>query len=59
VEAIERGIGTIRRAGKAAGVLSTPTTVDRYLELGALYLFVGLANFLSPSIDQYLSRFKR
>jgi 4-hydroxy-2-oxoheptanedioate aldolase len=59
MEAIERGVDTIKRAGKAAGVLTTPATVDRYLELGARYLFVGLANLLTPSVGDYLGRFKR
>jgi 4-hydroxy-2-oxoheptanedioate aldolase len=59
MQAIDRGVDTIRGAGKAAGVLTTPATVDRYLERGALYLFVGLANFLQPGVRAYLDRFKR
>ncbi|MBV9354404.1 MAG: hypothetical protein JO023_02640, partial [Chloroflexi bacterium] len=53
------GVATITQAGKAAGVLTTPTTVDHYLELGARYLYVALANLLTPGATDYLSRLKR
>jgi 4-hydroxy-2-oxoheptanedioate aldolase len=43
VQAIEKGIGTVSAAGKAAGVLTVdPAAARRYLDLGALFVAVGL-----------------
>jgi 4-hydroxy-2-oxoheptanedioate aldolase len=42
-DAIAHGIGTVRAAGKAAGVLSIDQTIARrYLGLGALFVAVGI-----------------
>jgi 4-hydroxy-2-oxoheptanedioate aldolase len=42
-EAVEQGIRTVVAAGKAAGVLTVdPAAARRYLELGALFVAVGL-----------------
>jgi 4-hydroxy-2-oxoheptanedioate aldolase len=42
-DAIVRGIATVRKAGKAAGVLSAdPTIARRYLVSGALFVAVGI-----------------
>jgi 4-hydroxy-2-oxoheptanedioate aldolase len=59
VAAVDQAVDTIRGAGRAAGVLTTPATVDKYLERGALYLYVGLANFVVPGARDYLARFGR
>ena len=41
--AIEDAIARIRKAGKAPGILTADTTLSkRYLELGALFVAVGL-----------------
>jgi len=42
-DAIARGIKTVRSAGRAAGVLTTdPTLARKYLDLGALFVAVGV-----------------
>jgi 4-hydroxy-2-oxoheptanedioate aldolase len=42
-EAVEQGIRTVVAAGKAAGVLTVdPVAARRFLELGALFVAVGL-----------------
>ena len=59
--AIEDAIARINRAGKAAGIL----TIDepqarRYLELGALFVAVGLDNnLLARATSQLAARFKQ
>jgi hypothetical protein len=40
-------------------VLSTPATVRRYLDLGALFLYVGLASVLAPGTKDFLGAFPR
>jgi 4-hydroxy-2-oxoheptanedioate aldolase len=43
IDAVERGIRTVIQAGKAAGVLTVdPAAARRFLELGALFVAVGL-----------------
>lgn len=42
-QAIAQGIAAVRRAGKAAGILSAdPTLARRYLDMGALFVAVGV-----------------
>ena len=53
--AIDDAVKRIRAAGRAPGVLTTPTTVRRYLELGALFLYVSLANLLDPGARDFLA----
>ncbi len=55
VDAVRR----IRAAGRAPGVLTTPATVNHYLEIGALYLFVGLASLLTPAARDFLAAVNR
>ena len=58
--AIEDGIARINRAGKAAGIL-TPSEAQarRYLELGALFVAVGLDNnLLATATAALAARFK-
>ena len=43
-----------RAAGKAPGVLATPSTVGRYLDLGALFLYVSLAALLDAGVKSFL-----
>jgi 4-hydroxy-2-oxoheptanedioate aldolase len=57
--AIDDAVKRIRAAGRAPGVLSTPATVRRYLDLGALFLYVGLAAVLAPGTKDFLGAFPR
>jgi 4-hydroxy-2-oxoheptanedioate aldolase len=55
--AIDDTLARIRRAGRVPGVLATPRTVRRYLELGARYVYVGLAPLLDPGARDFLAAF--
>lgn len=59
--AIEDAIGRINRAGKAAGILTIDETLARrYLELGALFVAVGLDNnLLAKATSALAARFKQ
>jgi 2-keto-3-deoxy-L-rhamnonate aldolase RhmA len=57
VAAVDAAVGRIKAAGRAAGVLTTPATLGKYLELGALYLYVGLPDLVLPGARDYLSHF--
>lgn len=52
--AIDDAVRRIRAAGKAPGVLSTPATVRRYLDLGALFLYVSLQSLLGAGTREFL-----
>jgi 4-hydroxy-2-oxoheptanedioate aldolase len=52
--AIDDAVRRIRGAGKAPGVLATPATVGRYLDLGALFLYVSLAALLEAGVKSVL-----
>jgi 4-hydroxy-2-oxoheptanedioate aldolase len=54
--AIDRAIQRIREKGRAPGVVTTPATVQRYRDLGALLLYVSLGDLFSPSAKDFLSR---
>ena len=58
--AIEDAIARIQRAGKAAGILTPDETLaQKYLELGALFVAVGLdTNLLVRSTNALAARFK-
>lgn len=56
--AIDDAVRRIRAAGRAPGVLVTPATVRRYLERGALFLYVGLASVLDPGAKEFLAALK-
>jgi 4-hydroxy-2-oxoheptanedioate aldolase len=46
-DAIIRGIGTVRAAGKAAGILTAdPALARKYLDAGALFVAVGIDTLL-------------
>lgn len=59
-EAIVQGIGRVRAAGKAAGVLSAdPALARRYLEAGALFVAVGVdTTLLVRAAKDLLAQFK-
>jgi 4-hydroxy-2-oxoheptanedioate aldolase len=52
---IDDAVRRTRAAGRAPGVLASPTTVGRYVELGALFLYVSLASLLNPAARDFLS----
>jgi 4-hydroxy-2-oxoheptanedioate aldolase len=53
--AIDDAVARIRAAGRAPGVLTTPATVRRYLERGAQFLYVSLANLLDAGARDFLA----
>ena len=60
-EAVQRavadGIAAVRRAGKAAGILSAdPVLARRYLEMGALFVAVGVDTTLLSQAARNLAR---
>jgi 4-hydroxy-2-oxoheptanedioate aldolase len=57
--AIDDAVRRIRGAGKAPGVLATPATVSRYLDLGALFLYVSLAALLDHGVRGFLGAIQK
>jgi 4-hydroxy-2-oxoheptanedioate aldolase len=57
--AIDEALRRIRVAGRIAGTLTTPATLDHYLELGVLFLYVGLEALLRPVAAEYVQRVRR
>ena len=53
--AIDDAVRRTRAAGRAPGVLASPTTVGNYVELGALFLYVSLASLLNPAARDFLT----
>ncbi len=56
VAAMEDALRRIRRAGRVAGTLTTPQLLDRHLELGVQFLYVGLASLLQPASADFVRR---
>lgn len=57
--AVHDGVRRIRAAGRAPGVLTTSgATARRYLDLGALFIYVSLASLLQPGTRDFLAEFK-
>ena len=54
--AIDDALRRIRAAGRPAGTLTTPATLDHYLELGVQFLYVGIASLLAPGATQFVQR---
>lgn len=52
--AVDDAVRRIRAAGRAPGVLAAPKTVRRYLDLGALFLYVSLQALLGPGAQDFL-----
>ena len=57
--AIEDALRRIRAAGRVAGTLTTPAMIDRHLELGVQFLYIGLASLLNPAAAQFIERVAR
>jgi 4-hydroxy-2-oxoheptanedioate aldolase len=54
--AIEDALRRIRAAGRVSGALTTPAMLDRHLELGVQFLYVGLASLLTPTATDFIRR---
>lgn len=57
--AIDDALRRIHAARRIAGTLTTPATLDHYLELGVLFLYVGLASLLAPAAADFVQRAQR
>jgi 2-keto-3-deoxy-L-rhamnonate aldolase RhmA len=57
--AIHEAVRRTRAAGRAPGVLTTNgQSARRYIDLGALFIYVSLASLLQPGVRDFLSEFK-
>jgi 4-hydroxy-2-oxoheptanedioate aldolase len=56
VAAIEDALRRIRAKGRVSGALVTPATLERHVELGVQYLYVGLASLLAPAAADFNRR---
>jgi 4-hydroxy-2-oxoheptanedioate aldolase len=54
--AMEDALRRIRAAGRVSGTLTTPALLDRHLELGVQFLYVGLASLLGPAAAEFVQR---
>jgi 4-hydroxy-2-oxoheptanedioate aldolase len=57
--ALEDTLRRIRAAGRTPGTLTTPAMLDHHLELGVLFLYVGLASLLGPVAAAFTQRAQR
>ena len=56
---MEDALQRIRAAGRVSGTLTTPALLDRHLELGVQFLYVGLQSLLSPAAGDFIQRTAR
>ena len=54
--ALEDALRRIRAAGRTPGTLTTPAMLERHLELGVLFLYVGLASLLAPAAKAFIQK---
>jgi len=57
--AIEDALHRIRTAGRVSGTLTTPALLDRHLELGVQFLYIGLSSLLNPAAADFIGRVAR
>jgi 4-hydroxy-2-oxoheptanedioate aldolase len=57
--AMEDALKRIRAAGRVSGTLTTPALLDRHLELGVQFLYIGLGSLLSPAVADFIQRAER
>jgi len=57
--ALEDALRRVRAAGRTSGTLTTPALLDHHLELGVLFLYIGLASLLSPAATYFIKRAAR
>jgi 4-hydroxy-2-oxoheptanedioate aldolase len=57
--AVEDAVRRTRAARRAAGVLATNGAIARRsLDLGALFIYISLANLLQPGVREFMAEFK-
>jgi 4-hydroxy-2-oxoheptanedioate aldolase len=54
--AIDDALQRIRAAGRISGTLTTPAMLDRHLDLGVLFLYIGLPSLLNPAVAEFNQR---
>jgi 4-hydroxy-2-oxoheptanedioate aldolase len=54
--AMEDALKRIRAAGRVSGTLTTPQLLDRHLELGVQFFYVGLGSLLEPASADFVRR---
>jgi 4-hydroxy-2-oxoheptanedioate aldolase len=54
--ALEDALRRIGAAGRTAGTLTTPALLERHLDLGVHFLYVGLASLLAPAAAAFVQR---
>jgi len=56
---VDDAVRRTRKAGRAPGVLATNgASARRYLDLGALFIYVSLASLLQPGTRDFLAEIK-
>jgi 4-hydroxy-2-oxoheptanedioate aldolase len=54
--ALDDALRRVRAAGRISGTLTTPAMVDRHLELGVQFLYIGLASLLNPTAKEFTEK---
>jgi 4-hydroxy-2-oxoheptanedioate aldolase len=54
--AIDDALRQINSAGRVSGTLTSPGTLDHYMDLGVLFLYVGLQSLLEPASRDFVRR---
>ena len=57
--AIDDALRRIKSSGHVSGTLTTPRTLDHYVELGVLFLYVGLQSILEPASHDFIQQAAR
>jgi 4-hydroxy-2-oxoheptanedioate aldolase len=57
--AIEDALRHIHAAGRISGTLTTPAMLDRHLELGVQFLYIGLTSLLNPAAREFTQKVRR
>jgi 4-hydroxy-2-oxoheptanedioate aldolase len=57
--AIDDGLRRIRAAGRVPGTLTTPATLDHYLDLGVRFLWISLASLIGPAASDFVRRARK
>ena len=57
--AIEDALRRVRAAGRTSGTLTTPALLDHHLDLGVLFLYIGLSSLLSRAAMEFVQRVQK
>jgi 4-hydroxy-2-oxoheptanedioate aldolase len=57
--AIEDALRRIRAANRVSGALISPNTLERHLELGVQFLYIGLPSLLAPAVADFHRSIRR